>query len=271
MNPSAPRWPVDAHVHFHALARVPPTLEAAARHFSAAGGRSHGFLGALLLAQSQAECVFEELASLSSYGQWTLEPAEREPETLIARAGDAAIAVVCGRQVRARNGLEVLALGTRAMFPDGMPFDEAVAAVHSSGAVPVLPWGFGKWLGERGRQVREAALQRGPAALLIGDNGSRLQCAGVPRLVRELQQQGFKALPGTDPFPFAGGYRRVGGFGFLAGIEPSLASPWRDLRAWLAGEGGSPCPYGRATGVLDFLISQTGIQLYNRLPWARKS
>lgn len=262
---------MDAHVHFHNLARVPPTLEAAARNFGSVGGRSHGFLGTLLLAQSQAEHVFEELCSLSSSGEWTFASASREPESLIARSRDASIAVVCGRQVRARDGLEVLALGTCQTYPDEMPFDEAITAVLSSGAVPVLPWGVGKWLGERGRRVRKAALTRGPATLLIGDNGNRLQCAGIPRLVREFQQQGFMVLPGTDPFPIADGYRRVGSFGFLAGIEPSLATPWRDLWAWLADGGGSPSPYGRAAGAVGFLMSQVGIQLYNRLRRDRRS
>lgn len=270
MTPDSSRWPVDAHVHFHGLSCVSPTLDAAARNMGGWGIQSEALLGALLLAQSSSERVFEALSKASTVGRWSIEGVEAEPETLVARTGDEGIAIVCGRQVRALDGLEVLALGTRQEFPDGLEFPAALDAVRASGALPVIPWGFGKWLGERGRRVASALDTQGPRALFLGDNGGRLAAAGLPPLLYSAGQRGFRILPGTDPFPFAQGYRRVGQFGFLAGIEPSMTHPWRDLRRWLLGLEESPPAFGSAMGLTEFIFNQVGIQLYSRLRRARQ-
>lgn len=259
------KWPVDGHVHFHSVAAVGPTLDAAAGNFRAAGDRTTGLLGAMLLTQASRERVFETLQGTGNAGGWTITPARDEPVTLIAAREGAAIAIVCGRQVRASDGLEVLGLGTLQSFPDGLPFDEAVTTVRQSGALTVIPWGFGKWLGERGQRVERTLASVGSQALLVGDNGSRLSWLGLPSLLRMSQNKGFRLLPGTDPFPFAGGHKRVGQFGFLADVEPSEAAPWRDLRTWIEARRESPQAYGAATGPLRFVFNQVGIQFYNRL------
>lgn len=243
---------------------VGPTLDAAARNFSRAGGRSQGLLGAVLLTQAAHERVFETLAAVRSVDGWAFASVPEEPETLIAHRDASAVAIVCGRQVRAADGLEVLALGTLDTFPEGMPLLDAMAAVRASGALTVMPWGFGKWLGERGRRVEAALQSLGPEVVFVGDNGSRLAWLGVPSLVRESAQRGFRVLPGTDPFPLAGGHRQVGGFGFLAELEPRESAPWRGLRAWLLARKVSPPAYGSATGPIRFVFNQVGIQFYNR-------
>ena len=258
-------WPIDGHVHFHSQASVAPTLDAAAANFRAVGGSSEGWLGGILLTQASGERVFETLLTSPTTSGWSFTPAQDEPETLIARQGMSMLAVVCGRQVRAEDGLEVLALGTREVFPDGLPFDEAVEAVRRSGALTVIPWGFGKWLGERGKRVKKTLDLLGTQGLFVGDNGSRLGLFGQPALVRASEQRGFRVLPGTDPFPFAGGYRKVGSFGFIAELNPAESAPWHGLRAWLMEQTVSPKPYGRASGPFEFVFNQVGIQVYNRL------
>ncbi len=263
MSHSQTNWPVDGHVHFHSLDAVGPTLDAAAANFRAAGSRSEGWLGGILLTQTSTEYVFEALQTSPTIAGWVLTPADEEPETLIARQGTSSLAVVCGRQVRAADGLEVLALGTRENFPDGLSFGEAVERVRRSGALTVIPWGFGKWLGERGERVEKTFESTGTKELFVGDNGSRLGLLGQPALVRACEQRGFRVLPGTDPFPFANGYRRVGGFGFYAEVHPSGSAPWRELRAWLQQRIASPTPYGRALGPMRFVFNQVGIQVYN--------
>jgi len=136
--------------------------------------------------------------------------------------------------------------------------------VQHSGALTVVPWGFGKWLGGRGRRMEAVLDSIGSKALFVGDNGSRLEWQGVPARVRACEQRGFRVLPGTDPFPFAGDYRRVGRFGFLAQAQFDEAAPWRALRAWLVEQPVSPQPYGRACGPVRFAVNQAGIQIYNR-------
>lgn len=253
-------------MHFHRLDAVAATLDAAARHFGAVSGRTAGLLGALLLTQTATERVFEHLQGLPATGDWRLAPAASEPQTLLAQRGTSSLAIVCGRQVRAGDGLEVLALGTLERFADGLPLADAVAEAMRSGALTVIPWGFGKWLGSRGHRVSRLLESLSPADVFLGDNGGRLAWLGRPRLIRAGEARGFRVLPGTDPFPFARGYRRVGAFGFLADIEPPGTAPWNALRAWLQATPGSPRAFGRAAGLLSFAFCQVGIQAYNRLP-----
>jgi hypothetical protein len=218
----------------------------------------------LLLTQAAGERVFEQLVGGTERGGWRLERVAAEPETVLASKHDVAIAIVCGRQVKSRNGLEVLALGTCREFPDGREIEEAITEVRESGAMAVIPWGFGKWLGERGTRVRTVLDANGESAVSVGDNGGRLAVWGVPALVRDSERRGFRVVPGTDPFPFGGDYRRVGAFGFLAEADIELAAPWRSLRAWLESSPRSPRCFGAACGPVRFFVNQVGMQFYNR-------
>lgn len=256
-----PNWPVDGHVHFHSLSRVEPTLDAALAGFRAAGGREAGLMGALLLTQISGETVFEALRQASSAGAWRICPAAHEPESLVARRDGVGIAVVCGRQVRAADGVEVLGLGTCATFRDGLPLQDTVSAVRGSGALTALPWGFGKWWGERGRRVERLVNDLGANAVFLGDNGSRPRAMGRPGLIETGERKGFRVLPGTDPFPIAAGYRRVGSFGFYCDFEPPEDAPWGALRRWLESRTSSPLAYGRATGALRFVLDQVGLRV----------
>jgi hypothetical protein len=262
--------PVDGHVHFHRLERVALTLDAATANFSRYGQRQSGLLGILLLTQARRERVFEALQERETCGQWTTRPSPGEEVSIQATHGDRRIVVVCGRQVRCHDGLEVTVLGTLEEFPDGLPLEETIRAVAARGAFISLPWGFGKWLGARGRVLRESLARHEPRALAICDNGSRLQVLGRPGLVQQCAARGHLVLPGTDPFPFGNDHRRTGSFGFLA-PEPAADAPWSGLAEWLRSRQESPLAYGEATGLFRFMVNNVGIQLYNRMMRARRA
>ena len=254
--------PVDAHVHLHDMANVPKALDAAVVHLSRHGSGFGGLRGALLLAQMSHEQVFEQLLQAGRAGSWSFESARDEEVSLFASNGDSRVLLVCGRQLRAEDGLEILALGTRQVFLDGQPFAAALDAVIESGALAVLPWGFGKWSGRRGQRVLSAARAVGPRKLLLGDSGGRWGPAGVPSIIRVLTGEGFRVLPGTDPLVVRSDFRRTGRFGFLCDAALNLDCPWRSLRSWIDSRSNSPAGYGRACGVLEF----AGNQLAMRLP-----
>ena len=69
------------------------------------------------------------------------------------RPGTLPVLVIAGRQIVSAERIEVLALGTRTQIPDGQPLAATIDAVRADGALAVLPWGFGKWWGARGRMV----------------------------------------------------------------------------------------------------------------------
>ncbi|MCK8516808.1 hypothetical protein M0534_10815 [Methylonatrum kenyense] len=256
--------PVDGHVHFYAIERAAPTLNAALANFLALGRPDTQYVGTLILTQSSRENVFETMAARSSCGGWMLSRSRSEPHSLIAERGGRAIAVICGRQIRCDNGLEVAALGTTDAFPDGQPLGETLARVRDSAALAVIPWGFGKWSGKRGKAVEQVLQCHTPDSLAVGDNGGRLRLAGEPSLIRKARDIGYKVLPGSDPFPCGDDFRRVGAFGFLIGLVPSTASPWRDISRWLKAQKKSPDGYGQAVNPARFLANQIGIRLHNR-------
>jgi hypothetical protein len=265
------QWPVDAHVHLHTLERVPDTFDAAAANFGREFPGREGLIGCLLLTQTSWERVFEALVDRSKIGDWRLAPVPAEPESIIASRGSHALAVICGRQVRADNGLEVAALGTRQVFADGRSIATSLADVVASGAIAAFPWGFGKWTGSRGRLLESVLAKAPDGSVFIGDSGSRLWLLGEPSVIGRARARGLRVLAGTDPFPFAADHRRVGSFGFLAAIDPDAEAPWRALRAWLLGLPESPTLYGRPSGPCRFVLNQLGIQVFNRLRGSRTS
>lgn len=256
--------PIDAHVHFHRVEFVERTLDAAAANFGRVTSPSGRFAGLLLLAESAREQVFAELAKRVSCGRWTIRSLPAEPQTVVASLEDNEIAVVCGRQVRCEGGLEVLALGTTTRYPEGEDVGATIERVLHDGTVAVFPWGFGKWMG-RARQTVESVFSASRKGLFAGDNGGRLQLLGLPAQLRAAGHNGYRVLPGTDPFPFGGDYRRVGSFGFLAHITPEATKPWQSVRDWLNDEQTVPEPYGRALGPFRFVANQSWIQVRNRV------
>jgi hypothetical protein len=259
-------WPVDGHVHFHELELAAGVLDAAAENFRAFARDPSSSSGGLLLAQAAGERVFEMLQARQRIGGWRISQARDEAQSLIAQRDGAMLAIVCGRQVRAADGLEVLALGTCRTFPDRLGFPESLAAVLESDALAVLPWGFGKWLGARRARVEAAAERTGSGKVFVGDNGGRLGLAGTPRLIASLRQRGFRVLPGTDPFPVGNDMQRVGRYGFLADVDPDVRAPWRRLRAWLESRDASPPGYGRTLGSIAFVTNQVGLRLRKFAP-----
>lgn len=262
---------VDAHVHFHEDRLIPSTLDAAAVNFSSIELPTRPSHGMLLLAESPVEHSFDALSNSDRAGAWKLLSPPGESESIIATNGAFRIAIICGQQVRCVHGIEVLTLGSRRRYPEGCHPDDVVNQAISDGALPVVPWGFGKWIGRSGRIVKALFDNRRNRSLFAGDNGGRLAMFGVPPLVKRLQRDGVGVLPGSDPFPFGGDYRRVGSFGFLADVPFHVDRPWSVLRSWLLTGSTEPIPYGRAVGPVRFLRNQTGIQIRNRLLGAAKT
>lgn len=146
---------------------------------------------------------------------------------------DDRLLVLAGRQVVTCERIEVLALATNSRIKDGMTLEETLDEVEQSGAVAVLPWGLGKWLGARGKRVEDVAANR---RLLLGDNAGRPFFWPEPGIFKK-----HPVLPGTDPLRAAGEARLVGGYGFCLDCEIELDRPAESIRrALLQIEAGSP-------------------------------
>jgi hypothetical protein len=265
---------VDAHVHLHSCFEPAAFLAAAAANFrgAAAGlGIPQDTPGYLLLADSGEEQGLARLrASLGGGGGrggaarpdgWTVHDTAESCAVLARYAGQVRLLVIAGQQVSTREGLEVLALLTGARLPDGLALRSAIGAARDVGAVPVVPWGFGKWTLGRGRAVA-AVLRSHTGPLFLGDNGGRPRGLPIPRLLGEARRSGVLVLPGSDPLPFPDHEGRAGSFGFMADLAPDPGAPAAGLREWLLGLRVQPRTYGRARRPDRFLGDQVRMQVW---------
>lgn len=229
---------VDAHVHVHPCFSAEALLDGAFRNFRRAAsdlGHSEA-VGCLMLA---------EMAGVHWFRQF-----REEREAIVVR-GTERLVVVAGRQIVTRERLEVLALGRDVDIPDGLSLSEALHRVRESGALPVLPWGFGKWWGRRGALVEDAISSEGE--LYLGDNSGRPWFAGMRR--------GRLVLPGSDPLPFPDQAGRAGSFGFVLEGPLDLRNPAEDLLRRIRALREQPRTYGRGETLPGFLWNQASLQL----------
>lgn len=243
---------VDSHVHFHPCYGLSAFLDGALRNFRKAGTGT----GYLLLTESAGAHWFRRWRDGLKTEDWRFEPTMEE-ESLRARNGiGEGLVLVAGRQIVTRERLEVLALGKDLELRDGLPLHEILERVRESGALPVLPWGFGKWWGRRGAVVSEALRQDGE--LFLGDNGGRL--GPDPALFRQARKLGVRVLPGSDPLPFARHAGLAGSYGFTLPHAVDFERPAETLLRRIR-ESSQPRAFGRRAGLPRFLRDQVGMQL----------
>jgi hypothetical protein len=233
---------VDTHVHIHECFGLDAFMTAAAANFARAIEdlpAASTAAGALFLTEVEGTSVFEDLSSPSvvneeRLGDWR-PYSTPDPRVLLFEApASMPILMVAGRQIRTREGLEVLALGCREAIEDGLTIDSALEETRLAGALPIIPWGFGKWTLARGDIIRELIATREPEAFCLGDVGGRWKGLAEPSLLVAGRERGFAILPGSDPLPFAREVARPGSSGVVlprsASVGPILEELLQDLQ-----------------------------------------
>ena len=263
---------VDAHVHLHDCYVPSRFLDHAAGNFERAAA-DHGWEpcpGALLFTESAGTDWFDRLAQAAAgrtelpLGSWQLE-ATGDPAAVRARSEGRELLLVAGRQVVAREGLEVLLLGTRAFVADRLPIQDVLAEGVRAGALRVIPWGVGKWLFRRGRLLHEL-LQSAPTdgGFFLGDSSGRPFFWRTPSHFAAAARRGIRVLPGTDPLPFPAEVRRPGSYGFRLERPGDLARPAEAIVAALRRPDARLAPYGRLERLGAFLNNQVAMQRRRR-------
>jgi hypothetical protein len=188
-----------------------------------------------------------------------------EPESLLVReSGHLRLIIIAGRQVVTSEGVEVLGLLSDRPIADGRTLAETVDLLKQHDALPVLPWGFGKWTMRRGAVVARF-LRAHPREIFLGDNGGRLGGGRIPPLLDEARRLGVPILPGSDPLPFPDQQTRAGSFGFVADVVLPEERPAEGLRRWLRGLHGQPPAYGELETLGRFCRNQARMQWRKRM------
>jgi hypothetical protein len=256
---------VDGHVHYHSCFGVRDFLEAARSNFQAAR-REVGdpdAMGCLMFSESAWSHHFRAFADgliERATRDWTVEATDEACSVVARKDGNAELLLIAGRQIVTAERLEVLALATLQEYPDALPIGEAIDLALSTGAVTVLPWGFGKWTGGRGRIVRHILSSPVADELCVGDNGGRPAAGPEPALFALARETGVPILPGSDPLPLPAEVRKPGRCGFLLQGPVDLHAPAAGIREMVSSRA-QPRRYGRLERLATFVHRQAALRL----------
>jgi hypothetical protein len=196
---------------------------------------------------------------LTSTG-WRVTPTDETCSLLLDRDHTPTLVIVAGRQIVTSERLEVLALGLTEELSDGRSLQETLSAVASREAIPVLPWGFGKWWGRRGRLVQSLLTVRLRGSFCLGDNGGRPRGMPRPGLLQRAESNGFIVLAGSDPLRLPSHVTRAGSFGSILPDWAPTARPMVAIRARIETAPQSPLYFGSPSSLPRSLYSQLALR-----------
>ena len=274
---------VDAHVHIYDCFDLQHFLDSAVKNFKAEAARwdqEDDFTALLLLTETAKENWFHRLAGYAgsrsgngtkSIGNWTFHRTNENCSLCARRRDDQGLFLIAGRQVVTAENLEVLALATAQTFTDGSPMVELIEAVKESGGIPVIPWGFGKWMGRRGVHLTNLLETVKDPNFFLGDNGNRPSFWPRPSHFRLAETIGIRILPGTDPLPFPSECRRPGSFGFSVPESIVPEHPARDLKRIVPDPTKRFQAYGHLEHPWRFFRNQLAMQIIKHLRKAKSA
>lgn len=261
---------VDAHVHIYDCFNLVSLWDAAQDNFEAAARHvGDGPLSSaiLLLAETSGENWFRRLSDTrdpshpSICSPWSVQGTKESGSLIIRKDGRPPLTLVAGRQIVTEEKLEVLALATDSHFIEGLSLTETVAHITEKEGLAVIPWGAGKWTGQRGWAVRNLIHRDPRPHFFLGDNGGRPLGWLRPALFGEAERRGIPILPGSDPLPIGSGALRPGSFGFFLHGTIGREHAARDLKEILLQPMTKIHPYGRLESPYRFIRNQTLIRL----------
>jgi len=266
----------DSHVHIFECFDLTRFLDAAHANCKSEAhrkGKEDDFTGVILLTESWGVHWFRRLAHYaekrepvqnSSGNQWTFHHTDESCSLMAQSNGGSKLFIIAGRQIVTKENLEVSALLTEKIFPDGTPTRETLEAVRSCDAIPVVPWAFGKWLGKRGKFLSDLLPSQKAKELFLGDNSNRPGFLPYPVQFQQAQKLGIRILPGSDPFPFASEYWRACSAGFsITGLVRDR-TPAEDLKRMLRDPQTTLSPYIFPETVFRFMKNQLAMNILKR-------
>jgi hypothetical protein len=264
---------VDGHVHLHRCFDIADALDVAANNFRDA--RSHLGLDetapavAWLVEHDEEGASDRLMATLASEERWQLLRAEGPVLHLRQLQDGERLTLIRGQQVRTGEDLEILVVGGDSHTPSGLTLMESIEASLGPQSLVMIPWGFGKWTGSRGRLVMQAYEQYADQGLRLADTGAHTRLRRALPAFGQAQRDETPIMAGSDPFPFPGQHRSIGRTGFVLESVPSEMT-WPDVLLAIRSLRGQPRRFGSPWGLFEFVSLQGRMQLRKRLGGATR-
>jgi len=258
----------DAHVHIYDCFNLDDFLDSAWSNIHLHAQSQciqNDICAVLLLTETHKDHWFLKLINHESPAvRWSFHKTS-EPASLLARDSTGhKIYIISGRQIVTAENLEVLALATASELPDGKPVSSVVEWAIRNNAIPVIPWGFGKWWGNRGK-ILSSLLNSFPAEVLfLGDNSGRPWILGRPDHFKVAETEQRRILPGSDPLPFPSEAWRPGSVGFYFSGVFDANTPAKCLHDYLADPNTKIGTYMHCERLIPFIRNQAAMQIRKR-------
>lgn len=197
-----------------------------------------------------------EMSSNKSFQNWQIKTTDDELSLLAQHSQGDKLWLIAGRQLVSAENVEVIGIGTSYQCDNSMSLLEIVEAINNLCAQPVIPWGAGKWWGNRGKIVSNV-LNLSPG-LLLGDSGGRPWC-WRPNLLTKSKKNKIKILPGSDPLPVPSDQYRNGSYGIVINEPFDQNFPCSWLKNQLKQMPSSVKIFGGPLGLVYFLKCQIAL------------
>lgn len=254
---------VDGHVHFHDFPNLEQLFETVYSnfYFRANLNNKFPFLPVLFLCNTEKENFFSSIVNDSKdkktqFGKWHIERTSESCSFKIRSETGELFYIIIGEQLTTKENLEILSIGSSESLKNGLPLREIAVQIDSNNAIPIIPWGFGKWYGKRGAILTEFINEDHSSNLFLGDNGGRPSFLPYPGQLDRAKKRQIVILPGSDSLPVSGSYKKIGTFGFIIKSTISEETPFYDIKKLLNGTNIKIENYGTNIKTIHFLKNQ---------------
>jgi len=253
---------IDTHVHYYKFCEMPEFFDSAYTNFRNAANDlgASSFTPVMCLLETGGSHSYQTLLSIaessSNMGKWMIKPIDDNQSLILTKSKGQELLVLSGKQVITRENLEVIIIGLCDEVPNNKGI-EFYLNEYSDLYLVILPWGVGKWLGARGRIINDLLKKKGNIPFVLGDNSGRTALWSRISQFQLARSLGINILPGSDPLPISGQYKKVASFGSV--IQGSLETKGilKQVRnKLLKGNGDLLGTYGEVDGLVNFLLSQ---------------
>lgn len=264
---------VDAHVHMYDCFDLDLFFDSSFLNFknvAASFGYVTRYTPILFMTEGRDERCFDRLLRLAD-DRKVLETVNfthyefmrtHEPFSLsVHEDSSPPLFLIAGHQIVTKEKLEVLALMTVSKIPDGLSLNTTFDSIIEYGGIPVLPWGFGKWMGKRGEILKGFLNKRVDDRIFLGDNSGRPAFLPAPPQFNSRKRNRIRILPGSDPLPFASECHKPGSFGCAISGSVDPNEPGNDLRRIIRDPLTRPVSFGQLETTSRFFKNQLFMQL----------
>lgn len=246
---------IDSHIHLYSKAEVDTFLGTILKNIdhSVPGSR------VLFLTESQGLNFFNEFTS-NEY-QWNFKINKEKISLTATSPSQEKIVILKGKQLTTKENLEVLSVGCSEV-ENYLTLQSTVTEILNKGGIPIIPWGFGKWWGTRGKLLNDFLLTTEHNCFFLGDNSGRPKFLPYPVQFKIAAKKGIKILPGSDPLPIPNDYKLAGTYGFILDEELNEDSPAEHIKQLLFSLKNNPEYFGKRNSSFDFFKRQVLLRFH---------